>query len=235
MANDVTKIQRGYAARPDVSNEQKAAKVREVAEMYEKHFLREMVKAMRSTVGEGGMLPTNQAEKIFSEQLDEKYVDNWSQRGGVGLADLIQDQLMQRFGEQMGLRFPTAKPKGPIALDGKSLQEMKDARASLALRTQSSAKDRRLDFSIHDSSEVSREVAPPWSGTLTEIQNTPGGDKILGVDHGQGFHSLLKFRGELLTHLQPGPVQAGQPLANWDSGQGDMTWTLKYQPDSRAE
>ena len=43
--------------------------LREVAELYEKNFMREMYKAMRGTVPENTLVKTNQAEKIFQEQL----------------------------------------------------------------------------------------------------------------------------------------------------------------------
>ncbi|MGZ3793814.1 MAG: rod-binding protein [Bdellovibrio sp.] len=79
-------------------------KLRDVSDMYEKHFLREMMKAMRSTVHEGGFVQSNQAEKIFREQLDEHYVEKWGERGGIGLSDLIYKQLVDKFGSQMGIR-----------------------------------------------------------------------------------------------------------------------------------
>ena len=46
-------------------------KLKDVSALYEKHFLGEMMKAMRSTVKEGGIVQANQAEKIFREQLDD--------------------------------------------------------------------------------------------------------------------------------------------------------------------
>lgn len=236
--SEVTRLQRGFQPRAEVTNEQKEAKIREVAEMYEKHFLREMMKSMRATVGEGGLIQKNQAEKIFSEQLDEQYVDAWGKKGGIGLADMIQDQLMQRFGEQMGLRFPTAKPRGPVALDATSRARLQDgvrARESVGFQATSNAADHQVQFQMKDSQKLTREVTPPWSGVLSEPATGADGEQVLGIDHGNGFRSLLKFRGELVTNLRPGPVEAGQPLGAWDSGQGDMNWTLEFRPDPATE
>jgi flagellar protein FlgJ len=69
------------------------AQLRKAAQLYEAQFLREIVKGMRSTIPEGGLLPKSQGEKIFQAMLDEEYTDQWAARGGVGLADLIYDQL----------------------------------------------------------------------------------------------------------------------------------------------
>lgn len=57
-------------------------KLRQVSDYYEKQFMREMLKSMRSTISESGLVKTNQAEKIFRDQLDDEYVDQWNQKGG---------------------------------------------------------------------------------------------------------------------------------------------------------
>ena len=61
----------------DKKNPVTEEKFREVAEMYEKHFIREMMKEMRSTVHESGFMKQNNAEKMFREQLDDDYADKW--------------------------------------------------------------------------------------------------------------------------------------------------------------
>src|SRR5689334_1017490 len=86
-------------------------KFREVSEMYEKQFLREMTKAMRSTIQESGLVKVNQGEKIFREQLDNEYVEKWGSSGGIGLADMIYDQLLFHYGP----KTPDQRPQGPIA------------------------------------------------------------------------------------------------------------------------
>src|SRR4051812_46117802 len=103
------KIQKGL---PPAEVKTTEEKFREVAELYEKHFMREMVKAMRSTVPESGLIQANQAEKIFREQLDDNYVDKWSERGGVGFADVIYKQLMDRYGSVLQ-KQKLGRPQGP--------------------------------------------------------------------------------------------------------------------------
>ncbi len=48
-------------------------KLREVADLYEKYFIKEMMKNMKSTVAESGLIKKNNAEKIFEDQLDDQY------------------------------------------------------------------------------------------------------------------------------------------------------------------
>ena len=68
-----------------------------VAKLYEKQFLREMVKAMRSTVSFSEMTKPSMAEDIFRSQLDEQYVEAWGDKGGIGLGDIIYESLMDRL------------------------------------------------------------------------------------------------------------------------------------------
>lgn len=79
-------------------------KLRDVAKMYEGQFLREMVKAMRGTVTDSGFIKENQAEKIFREQLDQEYTDKWVDRGGLGFQDIIYNQLVEKYGPQLGIQ-----------------------------------------------------------------------------------------------------------------------------------
>jgi Rod binding domain-containing protein len=70
-------------------------KVEEVAKMYERQFLGEMFKAMRSTVSETDK--PSMAQNIYNSQRDDQYIDAWSEQGGVGFSNIIYDQMMERF------------------------------------------------------------------------------------------------------------------------------------------
>lgn len=77
-------------------------KVREVADQYEKFFIKEMMRHMKSTLGEeDGMIKKNNAEKIFTEQLDEQYSEQWNKRGGFGLSDIIYKNVTERYKDQL--------------------------------------------------------------------------------------------------------------------------------------
>lgn len=104
--------------------------IREAADQYEKYFLTQMLKAMRSTISDkGGILPAGQGQKIFQEQLDDQYIEAWNKRGGVGYSDLIYNQVLERYGAQMGLRPREAKPQGVLPLEKKREQVLPVQRA----------------------------------------------------------------------------------------------------------
>jgi peptidoglycan hydrolase FlgJ len=92
-------------------------KMHEVAADYEQHFLRELVKSMRTTVPKSDLIQESQTEKYFSEQIDEQNVKAWSQKGGVGLADIIYRQLIEKYGEGLGIKAREARPTGPLPVN----------------------------------------------------------------------------------------------------------------------
>src|SRR3954466_11813599 len=69
----------------------------DASKMYEHHFLQEMVKAMRSTVQESDLNSGGIGDKIYKDQLDDKYVESWSDQGGIGLANMIYDDMMEKY------------------------------------------------------------------------------------------------------------------------------------------
>ena len=90
-------------AKSDEGQQSENQKVREVADMYEKFFIKELMRHMKSGLDEdGGMIKKNNAEKIFTEQLDEQYSDEWNKRGGFGMSDLIYQNVTERYAGQLG-------------------------------------------------------------------------------------------------------------------------------------
>lgn len=75
--------------------------VLKAAKMYEQNFLNEMVKAMRNTVSKSDLIQENMAEKIFKDQLYDKHVETWTDKGGIGLTDLIYDEIMEMYQPQI--------------------------------------------------------------------------------------------------------------------------------------
>lgn len=186
-------------------------KFRQVAEMYEKHFLRELTKAMRSTVSESKLLPASAGEKIFREQLDQEYVEKWGDRGGIGLGDMIYDQLLQRYGHLYGLNSRQIKTKGPLPIESQI----------------------KIDIPNQDSKSVtvkgefiegSRDIQSPWAGVLLKNIEFAPSEWLLEVQHENGLTSKLHYHG-VGVNIEPGSsVEAGQKLGSLSADKRAWTW-----------
>ena len=209
---------------------EKAAKqdnqLREAAKMYEQHFIREMVKAMRQASPEGGLMEPSFGEKIYREQLDNQYVETWSGRGGVGLADMIYKNVKERY-------FPDAQnmavPKGPLPLNPKGEMQKGDWQAKpLPLNSQEPGpKDLSLRFEGENLSPERRTVQAPWGGKVTQAFNTPDGLSLVELEHDQGLVSRLVFPGAADRRLSGQEVQAGTKLGEVQGAAPWLQWQLQ--------
>lgn len=210
-------IQKGFATRPMVTAEDQDKKLKEVGELYEKHFLRELVKSMRTTVPKSGFIQESQAEKIFSEKLDEEYVEQWGKQGGIGLGKLIYKQLVERFGEQMGITPAMGRIRGPVALPPQNS-------SSVGFRSVPQAGGNSVKLLMKDLDGQDRSVVSPWDGVLSRVDQD-GDNSVLTIDHENGFKSELKFPGKFLQGVS-GRVSAGQTVGQWTSAKSDLEWRV---------
>ncbi|MCX7978316.1 MAG: rod-binding protein [Bdellovibrionaceae bacterium] len=195
-------------------------KLREVSTLYEKQFLREMVKAMRATVGEGGIIKPSHGERIFREQLDHEYVEQWGDRGGIGLADLIYEQLVERYGEKLGLKPPEIRPSGPIPLTTKSHYTLRSF-------TPPGKRDAVGFIVQRENSQGGAEpLVAPWSGEITRKVSMGLDEMVLEILHDNGMRSHLGFRGTTDRSIGE-KLQAGDPIGILSPEQATYRWTVQ--------
>ena len=185
------------------------------ARMYEQQFLREMVKAMRQTVNESDFMPANMGEKIFRDQLDDKYVEEWSQTGGIGFADLIYNHVIDRYQNQFK---SIHRPKSPLPSQGNpsfnfKVQDQGNKTKIHIQRPQTGA-----------SLSHPQSVVSPWDAkvTLTEGSSL----KAYILDHGEGLTSTIAFDGTPV--VQSGQtVKAGTKLGLLNPSSRDIFWNIE--------
>ncbi|MNJ92743.1 flagellar rod assembly protein/muramidase FlgJ [compost metagenome] len=202
-------------------------KLRQVSDMYEKHFLREMTKAMRTTVGEGGFVKQNQAEKIFREQLDDKYVDQWGDKGGIGLSDMIYNQLIEKFGVRMGIKAPVAKPQGPLPLNAKS----EYTAAQYTRPGNKEAVSVRFDKNLNGVTLTpdSREVKSPWDGVLLGKRSLGDDQSLIEIAHDNGLKSQMVFKGGVSNFSTGQKLQAGETLGFLSPEAKALYWSVESE------
>lgn len=204
-----------------VSNE----KLREVADLYEKHFIKEMMKQMKSTLPEGGLIKKNNAEHIFEDQLDDQYSAEWNKRGGFGISDMIYQQLTEKFGSQ---KAQVEKPVGPIEFKEKSRIEKVPNSSEHTYQIQPSLRTDTSDGSNAESKNIN--VISPWAGTLQNKNRMDNDQTSYRIKHDNGLESLILIHGgpsEETRHLSQGDqIQAGDTIGKAD-GTSPLFWTIK--------
>jgi len=204
--------------------------MREAAKMYENHFMNEMVRAMRSTTGRKNntLIKENFAEQIFSQQLDQKYVENWSDKGGIGLADMIYNQLREKYGQTTKKDFGRAPGALPIA-PARESGGLK-ATDSIQFKTIPAGDGAKLNyrFEVQDPSGAGFEAVNPMKGVVKQAQKLEDGWNLVRLDHGQGIESEMTFPGHG-TELGIGQaLETGQRLGQLDPARPVLAWKLDW-------
>lgn len=186
--------------------------VMNAAKMYENQFLREMVKAMRQTVPENEVTPPSMGEKIFRNQLDDQYVDDWVEQGGVGFADVIYKQVMERY-----MNPPTARPQGPLRPDSPETRSK-----PIKLET----KDMTLKIQTSSKTPTGLEVLAPWGGQILMSRSLEPGLQTILIDHGQGLKSSLVYKG-WIGATEGSMVGPGQKLGGLSAQNPELLWRIQ--------
>lgn len=231
-------------------------KLREVSDMYEQHFLKEMMKHMKSAqlASDNTFLKKNNAEKIFQEQLDEQYSKEWNKTGAFGLSDMLYEQLLDKFNlNDKSLE----KPKGPIYLKHSDEVKSHPIEGGVALEinpvttkelslSQQPTSGRNLTHETleteaayfleseesHSLGDVRSTVSvkSPWAGILQHKESKIDGSSVYRIKHDNGLESLISIQGsagEKSRHLSVGDqLRSGEEVAVAQVS-SPLFWTIK--------
>ena len=82
------------AANTEAPQGERSAQIRKAAEAFEAYFIQIMFREMRrATFDEKGLFPRSNAERIFTDMLDEEIANSAASGRGIGLADMIYRQM----------------------------------------------------------------------------------------------------------------------------------------------
>ena len=72
------------------------AKLKEAVQQFEQVFLKQLFTEMRKSVPKTDLFGQGKEQEMFEEMLDDERAKAWSQSGGIGLADLMYQQLKKQ-------------------------------------------------------------------------------------------------------------------------------------------
>ena len=71
-------------------------KLKKACQDFEAIFLHHMLKTMRSSIPEGGLIEAGAGEKVFRDMLDETWAKQLSERGGIGIARMLYEDMKKQ-------------------------------------------------------------------------------------------------------------------------------------------
>jgi flagellar protein FlgJ len=201
------------------------ARVMDAARMYEKYFLNQMVKAMRSTVKYSDLQKPTMGEEIYRDQLDDQYVDSWTNTGGIGLADMIHDELLGKAQmnklRREAMRASKGKTRTPMALTDRDVLAVRRLPSGGGVSANLNGKSETVLVSLGKTT-VARSDAPetvrsPWDAEIVHIQANHGKvliDLMAGAKNSEGRAVQIAFDGVTFdgTGGEFGSLQVGHRI-----------------------
>ncbi|MBU1626930.1 peptidoglycan DD-metalloendopeptidase family protein [bacterium] len=79
-------------------------KLKEASRGFEEYFIHYMLNQMRQTIPESTLFEKDRGMEIYTSMLDENIAKECAQRGGVGIADLIESQLKEEYPDRFAAK-----------------------------------------------------------------------------------------------------------------------------------
>lgn len=198
-------------------------KILQAARMYEQVFLSEMVKAMRNSVQKSDLIQENMAEKIFTDQLYDNYVEQWSDSGGVGLADIVYDQMIEKFGI-IDNKTPN-KPTVPVRPRPQSQVHKVEPTKNQKIELQKlKSPQQTLLFKIK--MDGLNDLISPWSGKISGSTRLSDSTQALFINHDNGLKSTLVFDGVLPDFKVNQTIPENLKLGTLASNAPNIIWKI---------
>ena len=93
---DPTQLLSQTTQTPTASKGQNPEKLKEAAQQFEAIFIQQMYKEMRKTIPDDGLIPRGNADDIYAQLQDTEAAKITAQNVGIGLTDLMMQQLMKQ-------------------------------------------------------------------------------------------------------------------------------------------
>ncbi|MBM3463045.1 MAG: flagellar biosynthesis protein FlgJ [Armatimonadetes bacterium] len=72
------------------------AKLKEAVQQFEQVFLKQLFSEMRKSVPKTNLMGEGKEQEMFEGMLDDERAKAWSQSGGIGLADMMYQQMKKQ-------------------------------------------------------------------------------------------------------------------------------------------
>jgi murein DD-endopeptidase MepM/ murein hydrolase activator NlpD len=215
------------AAQNAVGNDRKA-ELKKVAQEFESVFIAHLLKVMRETIEESGLLEGGFGKSIYTEMFDQEVSLNMARHGTLGISDLLYKNLSvvveskgQQTGDTPASESTPNQPRSPQAYpdeqgtDQKSGCEISDLQLPVHAPISSAFGLRRDPFSGQTRFHKGLDLAAPEGMKVAAA--LPGTVLAAGYESGYGNTVTIQHAGGIQTkygHLASINVKAGDVIAS---------------------
>jgi murein DD-endopeptidase MepM/ murein hydrolase activator NlpD len=231
MSGAGIRLEGKFRAAEDMSGEQRKSELQKVSREFEAVFIAYMLKVMRETIEESGLMEGGFGKSIYTELFDQEVAQSLAQRSTLGISDLLYRNLIgSAVEEKSGKHIPVApgmdkesalqSPFFENKPEEKEGNELEISRMQLPVPAPvSSLYGLRQDpFTKKVKFHKGLDLAAPEGMKI--VAALPGKVVSSGYEKGYGNYVLIQHSGGLLTrygHLGEIQVKTGDTVTTEQS------------------
>jgi len=191
--NDFSALARLRHAAQDQSPET----VRKVAQQFEALFIQMLLKNMRNTGVEDALFGSDQ-EKLYRDMFDQQLSVNLSEKGALGLADLLVRQLSRPAGQEGAGSAQAVTAQAPGREAGREVRSSTPAAtpAQAAEETIRTPEDFIRVLAPHAESAAQELGVPPHVLLAQAALETGWGQNVMCQANGRSSHNLFGIKAD---------------------------------------
>jgi murein DD-endopeptidase MepM/ murein hydrolase activator NlpD len=220
-------LERKIQAAQNSTGEKKKEELKKVAQEFEAVFIANLLKVMRETIEESGLMEEGFGKSIYTEMFDQEVSLSMARRGALGISNMLYQNLSaaeeskdlkessQTPAEKQVVEQPNATASPETSSEKKDEQEISDMQLPIRAPISSGFGLRVDPFSHKTHLHKGVDFAAP-EGTKI-LAALPGTVVSAGYENGYGNSILIKHVGGLQTrygHLGSINVKAGDNVSS---------------------
>lgn len=177
-------------------NPESDATLREVAQQFESLFMHMMLKSMRSAVSESDLMSSQQTS-FYQEMLDQQLSTELPKQGGIGLADIIVQQLGGHGKTQQNSTDTVELASHQLSLLNISQASKEQGTAGFDLENQKQSRAQFISDLIPSIDKAAESLGVQRDAILAQaILETGWGESIIHDNKGQSSHNLFGIKAD---------------------------------------
>ena len=218
-ATAASKLENKIRAAQNSTGDKQKNELKKVSQEFESLFIAQLLKVMRETIEESGLMEGGFGKSIYTDLFDQEVARSMAKRGVLGISDLLYKNLSDKNSQvgQPTSTNPAPSNEAPAqtspadsGTSGKPEPEISDLQLPVQAPVSSSFGMRNDPFSHQATFHKGVDLAAP-DGTKV-VAALPGTVISAGYDTGYGNNVLIQHSGGLQTrygHLGSVNVKAG--------------------------
>jgi murein DD-endopeptidase MepM/ murein hydrolase activator NlpD len=206
------------------AGEKQKGELKKAAQEFEAMFMSYLLKVMRETIEESGLLEGGFGKTIYTEMFDQEWSLSMARQGALGISNMIYKNLSEKEIQKdskdadtspIGAQKPSASDKPGNKADEQEISDLQlpiqaPVSSSFGVRSDPFSHKDRMHKGIDLAAPEGTNISAPLAGTVVSTGDDNGYGKTILIQHAGGLQTRYAHLG--MINVKAGDVVAPQQV-----------------------